>query len=557
MFFLNGGCQSKLKRIEVKKLIVVALMGVLSFQGLFSISFPDIPQEEFSFSQPMPKPDENMITVLETCGPIIPITLSEVIRNTITLRPKTGIEVENVAIQSGIVQQNAGKFDLTTDLKFSQDTLADIFFLGLQTHTDGKITSGFIQESKKFRLGTEVSLKAQADSVNNIANLFFQRYSDAIVTFQVLQPVLRNFKYGQDTITELASQYELQAVYYESLHNISDLIRRSLIAYWDVVRSQQVLKIQRESVRSFEDLAYKVQRLIDEDQMARAEINQPLAQLASEEVNLKIAEQQLYRDVQALKFAMGTVDTECISDILLYGIDPFPLLDEKLDVCKLMKVLADYGVRHRLDRLASEIRIEELSVLVKGAENQKLPRLDFFYEFVLTQYKKDQRSRYFFSSYDFFNPQRDNSVGVIFSYPFCNNSAQGLFRRLKAEWQKQILSTEDLTEQIVSNIMDTWMNHIRLQQELQQATKAVKRFQNLVNDESKLLKEGLGNLFNLVDYQTRLTQSQNVQIEVKKNLAENLVNLHFYTGTLIKPGSNLCSIAVEDVTDIPYVEYCE
>jgi outer membrane protein len=511
----------------------------------------------FSYSQPMPKFDEDMMTVLETCGPLIPLSLNEVIQNTVALRPRTGIQIEDVRIQSGRVQQNAGPFDWVADFQFSQNTLTDVFFLGFQQNLDGKISRGTLRGRKKYRIGTEMAVRVDAESVNNPGDFFFQRFSNAVVTFTAVQPALRGFKFGEDTITELASQYELQAVYYDSLFNISNLIRGSLIAYWNVVRSQQLLKILRESVASFEELASNVQRLIDEDQLARTQINQPLAQLASEQINLKLAEQRLYSDVQALKIAMGTVDTHCFSDSLLYAVHPFPEVERELDVCKLMKCLSDYAVKNRLDRLASEIRIEELAVLVKGAENQTLPRLDFFYEFVMTQFKRDQRSRFFFSSFDFPNPQRDNAVGVIFSYPICNNAAKGLFRRLKAEWRKQELSTEELSQQIVAEVMEAWMDHIRLQQELKRATESVERFQQLVDDENTLLKEGIGSLFNLVDFQTRLTRAQTEQIQIKRNLAENLANLHFFTGTLIRPDSSLCSINVENVTDIPLAEQSE
>ncbi|NGX58820.1 MAG: hypothetical protein K940chlam3_01728 [Chlamydiae bacterium] len=539
-----------------KQMIIASLIFLSTFSRLFSACFPPVPQSEFSFSQPLPTPDEDMMTVLETCGPIIPINLSEVIRNTITLRPQTGIQVEDVTIQRGVVQQNAGPFDWLTDLEFSQNNLTDVFVIGLQSNLDGSISRGILQESKKFRTGTEVTLSFEADTTNNPSSILIPTFSNAIINFRVLQPVLRGFLYGQDTITERASKYELKAVYYDALHNISDLIRQSLIAYWDVVRSQKVLKVLKESVESFETLANKTQRLIDEDQLARSEINQPLAQLAAEQINLKLAEQRLYTDVQNLKFSMGTVAIDCFSDSLLYAVNSFPNVEEDLDVCKIMKTLTGYALKHRLDNLASEIRIEELAVLVKGAENQRLPRLDFFYDFFLRQIKRGEGSRYFFSSYDFPDPQRDNAVGIIFSYPLCNNAARGLYRSLKAEWRRQMLRTDELSQQIVAEVMDAWMNHIRLQQELKSATESVNRFQQLVTDENKRLSEGIGSLFNLVEFQTRLTQAQTREINIKRDLGENLANLHFFTGSLLRPGSNLCSIDVEDVTDIPFVECC-
>lgn len=534
---------------QAKLIVIIALFFIFGFFKVYSTSYPSVPLGEFSISEP--PSNEDMVAVIETCGPVIPIQLSEVIKNTITLRPQTGIQVEDVFIQSGIVMENAGPFDFLTDLQFTRTNLRDPIIIGIPSNLEGTISRGILKESKKFRTGTLIDLSFEAATYRDPRNILNPNYSDATINFKVQQPVLREFLYGKDTITELASKYELKAVYYSSLFNISDLIRQSLIAYWNVLRSQQLIKVFKESVKSFEELAYKVQRLIDEDQLARSEINQPLAQLASEKINLMQAKQNLYTDVQNLKFSMGIINTHCFSDPLLFAITPFPEVNEELDVCRMMEALTCYALKHRLDNRASEMRIEEYAVLVKGAENQKLPQLDFFYEFTLNQQKRDDR--YFFSSYSFYHPERDNAIGIVFSYPLGNHYARGLYRQMKAEWNRQIMSTQELSQKIVSEVMDAWMSHIRLQLELKDATDAVDSFQHLVTDENKRLKAGFGNLFNLVDYQTRLTQAKSREIEIKRNIGENLANLHFYTGSLLRKGSNLCAISVEDVANIPDV----
>jgi outer membrane protein TolC len=493
------------------------------------------------------------------CGKDIPLTLCQAVKLTLEYQQKVKISIESVKRQAGVVQETGAPFDPYGEFDFKTTQTQNAQNIDITTTKHGEINEATIKESKKFRIGTEVSVTADIQQVLDPTLVLtvveplnnFIRYNLSNITFRLNQPLLKGFLYGLEAMEERASIWHLKSTYYDALFSISQDVLDAIIRYWNVVRAQQEILIRKKAVESFELLVRKTKRLVEENQIAQSEINQPLASLFNERANYLAALQELYSSMQQLKLSIGMVPTACISKDLFKAVDDFPELIPEEAICEWMDRLVGYGILYRLDLKASLMRQCEFQTLLQGAKNALLPRLDVFGEYNVMDVKRGRAARQFFSSIDYYIPERNYTAGVVLSRPICNDEAQGRYRRVLADLNKTCYETIDLKQTIMTSVMDIWMNHLRLVKEIKDAQKAAEYFEKLVVDENKRLDAGVGSLFNLIDYQNRQIDSQDRLLSIRRQYAENLARLHFETGMLLTPNSNLCSFGVQNVTRLP------
>lgn len=496
------------------------------------------------------------------CGTDCPLSLRQALQRTLECQQKIKIAIEQINNQAGVVQQLGAPFDPLAEFDLTCTKTKNAQGIFVTTRKPGENNMATLSEEIKFRCGTAFSVKGQIQQVvdpsliqppvpPNFLDIPF--YDQSNITFHVNQPLLKGFLYGLDAMQERAAVWNLQSVYYDSLFSISQDMLDTINRYWDVVSAQQQVQVQKESVESFELLVRKTKRLVDENQLAPSEINQPLASLAAQRVSYYTAQQVLYAAMQSLKLAIGIVPIACISKDLINAVDDFPDLIPEGDLCSRMEAYVQNGVKYRMDLKASVMREGEFRTLLVGAKNEMLPRLDVFGEYNISCLKRGRESREFFSSIDYFIPERNYTVGVVLSRPLYNDEAKGLYRQYMAELRRTAYETIELQQTIMTHVMSAWMNHFRFLKEIADAKKAVEYFGKLVTDEGKRLVAGVGSLFNLIDYQNRLTDSQARLIGIRHDYAQNLAQLHFETGLLLEPDCGLNSFAVQNVTQLPVV----
>ncbi|MEM1283242.1 MAG: TolC family protein [Chlamydiota bacterium] len=496
---------------------------------------------------------EELKTKTNPCGINKPLTLTEAVAYTLENQMGIKIAIEEVDRQKGVVQEISGAFDPVTAATLQNTNIANSQSPTFATKLSGNITEATISESKLFRSGTNVSIQTGINQVKDPGNFLFP-YNEGNLTVGLNQPLMRGFLYGPFTTAELAGKVAYKASYYDALHTISERLLDTIINYWNVVSSQKVVEIRKQTVEAFQDLYEKTLRLVEEDQLAKSEINQPLANLATAQVDYTASLQQLYRDMQLLRLSLGIIPTQCVSKNTYEAVEDFPEIFENVDICQYMNGLICSAYRYRNDIIASRFRETEFKYLLRGAGNDLLPELDLIAEYNLTNYKRGPPSRKFFSGGDIGNPDRRATAGVSFSMPFCNNEAKGRYRRISADLKRAEFETVELQQTVTADVMRLALNHYHIIQEVKEAKKAVLRFEELVVDEGKRLNEGIGSLFNLIDYENNLTSSRETLVLLERDYAENLSRLHFSSGSLLSPDTNLCWVDVGDIRKLPDTE---
>lgn len=481
------------------------------------------------------------------------LSLPQAIGYTLENQVELKISELNIQVQKGVLQHTAGPFDpvLEGNARHVYQRNQQYPLAELKSHHKGYENTANLLARKKARAGTVFSLSAQIDQVNNPL-IYPLKINIGTISFLVEQPLLREFLYGQDTVTEEAADVELYAVYLDNFQTVSQKILDTTIRYWDAVSAQKIAKINEDALIRLVKLEDNIQELIDKDQLARADIHQPQERIANQQVITFISEQDYYASLQNLKFAMGNVDVwGCDPDNLILA-DDFPPVKLNLeDFQCLIGSLIYSAINYRYDILASLARQEEADILLKGAYNEVLPQVNVLAGVQKSNFELGGRSKPFFSPYGYHDSETDWTIGMSFSVPFHNDAALGDLRQRKAIKYQSEYRTQLLMQSAVTNLRVALSNQIYLASELDKASERVKLNQTLIDEEHKKLNAGFSSLFILLDFENRLTNALIEHTDIYKQYLQNIANLRFLTGTLFQPDATTNWIKVVDVTTLP------
>jgi outer membrane protein TolC len=123
----------------------------------------------------------------------------------------------------------------------------------------------------------------------------------------------------------------------------------------------------------------------------------------------------------------------------------------------------------------------------------------------------------------------------------------------KASLASSRLSTDYLKDQIRSQVTLAVSNLESLSAELSASRESVTQYLKAVEDEREKLRLGLSTLFAVIDAEDRLASSQGRLIDVTSQLAQALVDIRFYSGTLVEKSEGQFRIDVEAVMTLPAV----
>lgn len=505
----------------------------------------------------------------------ISLTLKEAIWKNLMQQTSIQISLENISIQKGVAQSSGAPFDpvINAEVKstYSKDLLNFGSTLGVSTaaqtlgcgpfHTDftGVETVGHVDITKLTRGGTRILLNIDVDKNDN--PLFCpNNFTTGRVAIEVDQPLLRGREYGLDRMTELANIQQINAVRYDTFQYISRQVFTTASTYWDVVAARKNLEAQKESEERLKVLVENVKYLIENQQLAGADLLQPLAQLSSQVVSRLAAEQTYYDALQQLKFVMGEWNENWPCENNRFdALEDFPVAEIKPEAFPTIFCGLFPQVYHqRFDIAASVAREEVYALLLRGAKNFELPRLDVVGRVSVTEGQGGPSSNptctSCFNCKEKDSPQKDFTVGIVFSTPLYRDEARGLIRQRQAQWMQAIENTRLLKQQTLNDISKALKNQIALQDELVKAQQAVDEYYQLLHNETKKLIAGYSTIFILLNFETYLVNAIVQLIQTQAAAAKNIAQLRYLTGTLIRFSSPIdCgTFVVEDAERLPF-----
>lgn len=484
------------------------------------------------------------------------LSLSSAIGYTIENQLDIKISQLQVDVQAGVAEQQGGPFDPIVGLTGISSEFDDLQnpFIGVKSCILGYENLTRVSVSKTSRVGTSFQIGATIDQIRNPLIFPSPKTDIGTVFFSFDQPLLRNLFNSIDTTTEIASYIDLEAAKYDSLQSMSNRVYETIVKYWDAIGILNQLRINEEAVVRLKKLTDKVQTLIDEDELAKDDIRQPLERIVIRELRILELEQLNYIAIQELKLAMGDVDTNAQDSDWLNLIDSFPPIQP--DIIALQQVipgLTKYAIAYRFDIVASHLREKAIAELLKGAMNSTLPELDLIGSVVKTNFTQGCRANNYISPFSAPKPQYSWSIGVNISYPIYNVEAEGLVQQRQGQRLQAMYNTKLITQNILTALRDAFRNHISLVDQLKKAAESVKLSRQLIEDETRKLPEGFSSLFVLLDFEDRLTNALENETVIYRSYLQNIANIRFLSGTLLYSIPCTNRVEIFDPTTLPGV----
>lgn len=477
------------------------------------------------------------------------LTLLESLQSTLSSQPQLQIQQQQVEISRALKQQATGQFDLALAGNFSQ------------AHTNSPLTQsqralvvaeGFAPTSnlaqnlstlnlaatKLFRTGIQISPFYQTTrTTDNLTTT--QGTNVSSLDFVVTVPLLRGRGREAVAARETAAGKEVSATLLDLNQLISDLFAATASSYWQAVAATKQLEVAKASEERGKTYVENVETLIQADRVAKSEINQVAANLATRTADRIAAEQNLIAAQQQLALAMGLNGAQ-ISQASCF-LENLPEPDSHRLPGTITQYVQQAFIR-RADYLAAQVRVDESRILLVGAENTLKPQLNISFETGASGLSEGTAPAQFFNSPYHSIQGLDAIGGITYSFPFSNNLAKGEVRQAQAALNQATLRVTILDHSITSSVVTAISAASNSAMQLAKARESVSSFEAALQAEREKFSLGLNSLVDVLTVEDRLTTAMATQVSAQLSYALALTQLRSATGTIIEPDKTVHSV---------------
>lgn len=385
--------------------------------------------------------------------------------------PRVAIDLGRDRVLSGVSTTDFGKLRLTNDLSFLVPTGGEF---SITWDAGGQLET--IESSDN---------SINQDALNQTLKLSFK------------QPFLRGFGTYITNIQPVQAELNEEINLLKLKTKLINIITQTIFDYRNLVQAQEGLKIQQQALNRAKEQLEITRAFIDAGRRAKVDIIQNQTQIANQELSLLAAENQL-KDARSsliqildLEREVEIIATETLQNSHLS-------LAEPLDLAELLKVAFANSPDYLTALLLIEINDLDLAL---AKDNNRLD-LNLNLEYI--------------NNLDDLNVEIGNSkvtmsLNLTKNFFGANTPERDVIRS-KIQLEQ---SLTDLKE-VKDSLSITVENNIRqVNFALQQATQA-RRAKELAQQQLEIEREkqkfGAGDLFQLIDFEDRLVQSQNQEL---------------------------------------------
>ena len=380
-------------------------------------------------------------------------------------------------------------------------------------------------------------------STNNIFFSFNPRY-DTALSFQIAQPVLQNRQLNPIKQQIVVAQNGERIARHQFQGQVMDLVSDVEQAYWDWDFSIRDLEVNQKSLQLARDLLRNNQIQVRVGTMAPIDVLEAEAEVASRENAVIVSEEAIARTTDEMRRLINDP-----SSLDFWGLQIEPADEPQLSE---VEIDLDEAVRKALARrpviAESRVELDTRNFNVRYTKNQKLPRVDLVGSYAFNGLGGDQIIRDGFGGgiveeipggYNdaldqvFNNEFRDWTLGLVFSYPFGNSSADAAHAQAQAEYRRQraILDSQELViaqqVRITARLVQTNRKRIesnRVAQELM-----LRRLEA----EQKKFQVGMSTSFLIVQAQRDLAVTAGEYLKSVIDYNKSIVAYRRVTGTIL------------------------
>ncbi len=470
------------------------------------------------------------------------LTLSETIER--ALKNNVAITVSSYGSKVGeqnIIDEKA-VFDPSVSLEFTADERAN--------QVSSAFASPSVSNNKNLnwkagieqKLWTGTEWEAVFENTRNKTNSAFAglnpQYSSE-VNLNLTQPLLKNFGIDVNKSDIYISNNNRDISELEFKGKVIDVVNETEDTYWDLVFGIEDMKVKKKSLERARDLERRVKAQVDVGTLAPLEMLQAQAEVASREVDVIEALDNVKDRDDALKNTVNIRLDIKASDRVIQPLDR-PRVDAK------NRINVSQSIRRALvarpDYLSKKKELENKNIQIKFNKNQLYPALDLIASLGLNGIAGEARGvplggggpivrSPFDGNYgDALDNLADNDffqweVGLKLKYPIGNRSAKSRLTAAKLEAEQMLFELKDLEKIIVLEVREasrqiqTDINRVRA------AQAALKFAREKLAAEEKKFKVGLSTSFNVLEFQEDLAKEQSREIQARVDYNKSLNKL--------------------------------
>jgi outer membrane protein TolC len=433
----------------------------------------------------------------------------------------------NTSIKNAYLDRIAQKGELAVqEDKFFPDFTPTVSVNVNQLGRNG-LTSGSLDTSlgakvvMRIPTGAEVTFNWTADAqtsnpnsnlnsnLNNIGGSINDNSLRQNLELRLSQPLLKNAgtRINQVSI-DLARISEKSNI--ENLKSTLNItITDAIIAYRDLIRAQERVKIEQLSLKNAQDSLEINQALIQAGRLAPVDIIQNQTDIANRKVSLLSAQNDLESKRLAL---LSILDIDKNTDIEAETISSVKPV--ALDIDKLRKIVFSTQPGY----LQAQFSVDQDKLNLMLAEDNK--RWDLNLNATLLNN---------------INQPTDARVGLSLTRNFGDLTLDQTFKRTQVELQKSENTLKDLQTKLDIDLQDGVRNANLSYKQLELAQQATQLSQQQLEIEQEKLKLGKGSgVFQLIRLQNELAQARNTELDATIGYLNALTNLDKFLGTTLQ-----------------------
>jgi outer membrane protein TolC len=474
------------------------------------------------------------------------VSLSGALFETLDHHPGVQIQQERVTQSEGELQAASGQFDWTASAvaskeqyreHFTQDQeeegrLAGLLFRRVVTDSRREeVTYYSMGLQKQFRSGAVLSPNLTVLDTEDLSQ-DIENLNRSDLALDITIPLMRGLGEHATGAEEKAARSNLSANRQLSRHNISRRILITANNYWSCLAAVQSLAILEDMEERAEELFDLVDRLVRAGEMEPAVLREAEAQLLERKGDLQESRLQTHEARQALAVSMGYAPQELVDAPLPEGPFP-PVVNDWAFDQELARAYIDKALNNRGDYLAAKIGVETEEILMERAENRIKPRLDLGLSLGVSGLSEEEGADRLYKSlyHDHAGPNVFGSL--TFEWPIANNAAKGEFIRRRSLVNEALLTAEDLSNNIASEVLVAVARIRSAAKEHRLAASSARGYRAAADHERYKVQEGLSDLGDLISAEDRYLSARAREVEVTRRYASALAEVRYVTGSLL------------------------
>jgi len=526
-------------------------------------------------------------------------------QDAITLALQNNLDIEQFRQGVRIADRNLyslkGIYDIlsTSDVNYRSTTQPVVSIFG-----GGGTTSSLTQKSLNYNFTTsqfmqqtggywEVDFNNSRTVTSSTASLLTTQYNPTL-TLQFTQPLMRNFGIDQNRHLIQIAQKTLDLSDSQFRQRVIEIINSVQRGYWDLVFAIRNEKIARESVELAKQQLDNNSKMVDAGTLAPIELRSTEAQLETAKGNVILALQGITTAENALKVLLLKDPADKIWYSAIAPTDEPQFNKPSFDLDEATRL----ALKNRPELEQMRLQTEQKNIDIKYYTNQTKPQIDFVGNYgstglagtpstivsgssgfdPTTQGLLDNlnlalnklnlntfnptpptaralganvldrfNGGYFQALHNLFtNDFKSYQVGVHFSFPWRNRTAEGNLGRTLAESRQLDARQRQLVESVGVDVRNALQAVVASRQRFEAAQAAELASLAQYNGEQERYRAGLSTNFVVLQRQTDLSVAKGNTVRALTDYNKALADMQRVTGmTLV---SNNVQISSQDTT---------